>query len=292
VVYLDSVYRNFVLREGTAFALQAAADTWLQGAFYSMGQDRFVSVDAERLRAGIRTAFGALTSQEEADFAAIALLRLRTDGVDVGEGDLRAMLAQSPYAQTLLAALDATVNDFANVGWALAGGYVGVVDGSNAAFLLGSRGTDRLVGGSGDDVLVGHAGDDSLEGGAGNDVYLFARGDGRDTINEPSLSVLPAGTDTIRFGAGINGKIGEALSFGLPVVTTALGAEGWGFETGKQVMVADAPEDFANEVLRLYSEETLWQQLSDAGYLHIKENNTPEVVGRIVNDSIANLNRH
>jgi len=45
-------------------------------------------------------------------------------------------------------------------------------------------------------------------------------------------------------------------------------------------------------VLRLYSQETLCQQLSDAGYLHIKENNTPEVVGRIVNDSIANLNRH
>ena len=109
---------------------------------------------------------------------------------------------------------------------------------------------------------------------------------------DPLMASCRVSVAPIRFGAGINGKIGEALSFGLPVVTTALGAEGWGFETGKQVMVADAPEDFANEVLRMYSQETLWQQLSDAGYLHIKENNTPEVVGRIVNDSIANLTRH
>lgn len=50
--------------------------------------------------------------------------------------------------------------------------------------LLGGDGNDRLSGGAGDDQLVGGLGDDYLEGGFGDDRYYFARGDGKDTIND------------------------------------------------------------------------------------------------------------
>ena len=93
----------------------------------------------------------------------------------------------------------------------------------------------------------------------------------------------------IRFGAGINGKIGEALGYGLPVVTTTLGAKGWGLTNNEQILVADSPADFADAVVRLYNDKALWQKLSDAGYRHIKEHNTPEVICRISNDSIKSL---
>ena len=106
----------------------------------------------------------------------------------------------------------------------------------------------------------------------------------------PSLDQLMASSRVfvapIRFGAGVNGKIGESLSYGLPVVTTTLGARGWGFESDRQVLVADDPVEYAQQVLRLYRDEVLWRDLSAAGYLHIREHNTPEVVGRIVNESI------
>ncbi len=50
--------------------------------------------------------------------------------------------------------------------------------------LLGGDGNDRLSGGAGDDQLTGGLGDDYLEGGFGDDRYYFARGDGKDTIND------------------------------------------------------------------------------------------------------------
>ncbi|MCA1640866.1 MAG: glycosyltransferase [Acidobacteria bacterium] len=106
----------------------------------------------------------------------------------------------------------------------------------------------------------------------------------------PDLDLIMSGCRVfvapIRFGSGVNGKIGEALSYGLPVVTTTIGAEGWGFTEGEQILTADAPADFAEAVLRLYNDAALWQRLSDGGYRHVAERSTPEVVGRIVNDSL------
>lgn len=48
--------------------------------------------------------------------------------------------------------------------------------------LYGGTGDDTLYGGIGDDVLRGGKGDDLLNGGDGADIFLFARGDGHDTI--------------------------------------------------------------------------------------------------------------
>lgn len=90
----------------------------------------------------------------------------------------------------------------------------------------------------------------------------------------------------IRFGSGVNGKIGEALSYGLPVVTTTIGAEGWGFTPGEQVLIADEADDFAGAVVRLYGDGALWRKLADAGRRHIAENFTPEVIGRVINESL------
>ncbi|MEP6570140.1 MAG: glycosyltransferase, partial [Acidobacteriota bacterium] len=88
---------------------------------------------------------------------------------------------------------------------------------------------------------------------------------------------------------GVNGKIGEALAYGLPVVTTTVGAEGWGFSNGEQILMADSPGDFAGAVLCVYNDEELWQKLANGGYAHIKENNTPAVVGKIINDSVRSV---
>jgi len=67
--------------------------------------------------------------------------------------------------------------------------------------LLGGAGNDTLVGYAGDDLLVGAPGNDLMDGGSGSDVYLYAVGDGHDTIQayDPSAGRI----DTLRFGAGI-----------------------------------------------------------------------------------------
>jgi glycosyltransferase involved in cell wall biosynthesis len=103
---------------------------------------------------------------------------------------------------------------------------------------------------------------------------------------DPILAACRVFVAPIRFGSGVNGKIGEALSYGLPVVTNTIGAEGWEFTDGRQVLIADAPKDFAAAVVRLYGNYELWQMISDNGYRHIAENYTPEVIGQVISDSV------
>jgi len=54
-------------------------------------------------------------------------------------------------------------------------------DNANIDILGGSQ-TDHLYGGGGDDILIGNKGNDYLEGGLGSDIYIYAAGDGFDTI--------------------------------------------------------------------------------------------------------------
>jgi glycosyltransferase involved in cell wall biosynthesis len=67
-------------------------------------------------------------------------------------------------------------------------------------------------------------------------------------------------------GGGKKGKIGEALSYGLPVVTTSIGAEGFNFENEKGVFVSDDPDIFTKYILDLEKDEVLWNKSSLFAY--------------------------
>jgi len=71
-------------------------------------------------------------------------------------------------------------------------------------------------------------------------------------LDSHSVAMAP-----LRFGAGMKGKIGQALAAGLPVVTTSVGAEGMDLEDGKTALIADSPEAFAKAVVRLCTDRHL-----------------------------------
>lgn len=73
----------------------------------------------------------------------------------------------------------------------------------------------------------------------------------------------------LRFGAGVKGKIGEALSWGVPTVMTSVGAEGMRIVDGETALVADDPERFAGSIVRLVRDDELWSDLSTRGREHI-----------------------
>ncbi|MBM2294229.1 Hint domain-containing protein [Sulfitobacter pseudonitzschiae] len=50
--------------------------------------------------------------------------------------------------------------------------------------LLGGSGDDSVSGGAGDDTVLGNSGNDVLSGGTGNDTFVYASGDGADTITD------------------------------------------------------------------------------------------------------------
>ena len=87
----------------------------------------------------------------------------------------------------------------------------------------------------------------------------------------------------LRFGAGVKGKIGDALSYGLPVVTTSVGAEGIGLRHGEDAMIVDDPQGFADAVVQVYCQREMWQRLADNGYKHIEKHYTPQVLNEKIN---------
>jgi GT2 family glycosyltransferase len=62
----------------------------------------------------------------------------------------------------------------------------------------------------------------------------------------------------MRFGAGVKVKCIEALQYGVPVVSTSVGAEGLGLHDSRAVAVADDPREFAESLLRLYGVADAW----------------------------------
>ncbi|GAB6066978.1 hypothetical protein JCM13664_02960 [Methylothermus subterraneus] len=82
----------------------------------------------------------------------------------------------------------------------------------------------------------------------------------------------------LRFGGGMKGKVGEAMSFGLPVVTTSFGAEGFGFTPGEHVLIGDNADDFASKVLMLLHDQQLYEYVRKKGWEFIKSNYSTEAV--------------
>lgn len=79
-------------------------------------------------------------------------------------------------------------------------------------------------------------------------------------VDSSCVAVAP-----LRYGAGVKGKVGEALAMGLPCVATSIAAEGLGVVDGTHLLVADDAVGFSSAVLRAYTDPVMWNQLADAG---------------------------
>ncbi|WP_256010777.1 glycosyltransferase [Desertivirga xinjiangensis] len=122
-------------------------------------------------------------------------------------------------------------------------------------YLLGSKPTIDVLALANDDVIVPGYIEDVSE------YFITSR-----------VFVSP-----LRYGAGMKGKIGQSMEFGLPVVSTSIGVEGMDLTNDKDVLIADDKIAFANQILRLYDNETLWYNLANASYDSIYKF-SPEVI--------------
>ena len=74
----------------------------------------------------------------------------------------------------------------------------------------------------------------------------------------------------LRFGAGLKGKLLDAMLYGTPGVTTSIGAEGMYGDLLTPGVIADTPESFAELSVALYSDKIKWQQNAQRGVEIIK----------------------
>lgn len=69
----------------------------------------------------------------------------------------------------------------------------------------------------------------------------------------------------LRFGAGLKGKLAEAMLCGTPSVTTTVGAEGMAGDLNWNGILADQPEEIATAAVTLYTDKQRWQQAQQQG---------------------------
>jgi glycosyltransferase involved in cell wall biosynthesis len=104
-------------------------------------------------------------------------------------------------------------------------------------------------------------------------------------LEKSYVSVAP-----LRYGAGMKGKIGEAMAHGLPVVTTTVGAEGMGLKDRENILIADTSEDFSKCVIELMLDDDLYRRIQKNSMEYIEKNFTPEKVGNQIEHILSELN--
>ncbi len=99
--------------------------------------------------------------------------------------------------------------------------------------------------------------------------------DVRDISKNCGVFIVP-----LKSGSGVRVKILNALAMGLPVVSTSLGAEGLDVESGKHLLIADSPDDFARKVAEVLENPELGDMLGENGRARVCERYSWDIVGR------------
>lgn len=83
----------------------------------------------------------------------------------------------------------------------------------------------------------------------------------QDVVKTAKICLSP-----LRFGAGLKGKLIEAMQCGTPSVTTPIGAEGIPGDLPWNGAIEDDPEGLANAAVNLYTSEKKWQEAQQKGF--------------------------
>jgi glycosyltransferase involved in cell wall biosynthesis len=85
----------------------------------------------------------------------------------------------------------------------------------------------------------------------------------------------------LRMGGGTRFKLLEAMALKKPIVSTPIGAEGFAIQNGREMLLADAADSFAQAVITLLRDESKRRALSEAGYEFVKRYDWGEIVPRV-----------
>ncbi|SHG25374.1 Glycosyltransferase involved in cell wall bisynthesis [Flavobacterium fluvii] len=92
--------------------------------------------------------------------------------------------------------------------------------------------------------------------------YIMGRADSAQEVVQNGRVMLAP----LRFGAGIKGKLLEAMQCGTPSVTTSIGAESMCGDLPWNGFIADDPQIFAYKAVELYQDKTIWLKAQENGF--------------------------
>ena len=112
-----------------------------------------------------------------------------------------------------------------------------------------------------------------------NGFYIMGRAiDANEVVKNARVVLAP-----IRFGAGLKGKLLEAMQCGTPSATTTIGSEAMHANLPWNGFIADDIQEYAKRAILLYQDENLWKQSQKNGIAIVndcyqKSNYSPELI--------------
>jgi len=91
----------------------------------------------------------------------------------------------------------------------------------------------------------------------------------------------------LRFGAGVKGKVGEAIEHGVPLVGTSVAVEGMSFVAGVDLEVADDVDHFAAAAATLLLDDDAWTRMAGAGQQRLNEQFSPTRAKNVLAGALA-----
>lgn len=92
--------------------------------------------------------------------------------------------------------------------------------------------------------------------------FIMGRADNaQDVVKNARVVLAP-----LRFGAGLKGKLVEAMQCGTPSITTSIGAESMHGNLPWNGFVEDNPQVFVDKAIQLYIDKTIWQKSQENGF--------------------------
>jgi glycosyltransferase involved in cell wall biosynthesis len=92
--------------------------------------------------------------------------------------------------------------------------------------------------------------------------YIMGRvKDAQEVVRNARVVLAP-----LRFGAGIKGKLVEAMQCGTPSITTTIGAESMCGDLPWNGFITDDAPIFADKAVELYQDKTIWQKAQENGF--------------------------
>lgn len=108
--------------------------------------------------------------------------------------------------------------------------------------------------------------------------------DVRPSVEAADVFIVP-----LRSGGGMRVKILDVWLWGLPIVSTSIGAEGIEVRPGSNILLADDPLAFAGAVTRLLTEPLLNRYLRQTGRSWVESHYAWPIVYAQVNDIYSRL---
>ena len=134
-------------------------------------------------------------------------------------------------------------------------------------------------------TIIGNSPNAAIKNRASSDIQVLGFVPELSPYYESSdISVAP-----LTWGGGLKGKIAEAMSFGLPVVATTVGIDGFRLTPGENVVVADTVDEIVEGIIKLHQDRQFYERIRTKAWQFVEQNYGDRAVREQLEGVIARL---